>query len=289
MHKKKAILVVSFGTSYNDSREKTIDAIADTIAYAFPQYTVHQAFTSKVIINTLKIRDHIHIDTVTQALQRLVKEGYQELVIQPTHLVNGIEYDKMVADAIAFKGQFDKIQMGKPLLTTISDYDQFIQAVLDEIPEKNESHTAVIFMGHGTTHFANAAYAALDYHIKHKGYRNVFVGTVESYPDVQTVREDVLAFGAKKAVLYPIMIVAGDHAHNDMAGNDEDSWTSILQNDVEVTSVLKGLGEYKGIRNMFVNHVADALEIANKFAFDTEIYDLCELSCFDTMSEKYPD
>lgn len=264
MHKKKAILVVSFGTSYNDSRKKTIDAIVDTIAHAYPQYTVRQAFTSKIIINILKRRDRIHIDTVTQALQRLADEEYQELIIQPTHLMNGIEYDEMVADAAAFRDQFDKIQIGNPLLTTVSDYHEFIQAVLSEIPEKNEAHTAVVFMGHGTTHFANAAYAALDYHMKHKGYRNVFVGTVESYPDIQTVRADVLAFGAKKAVLYPIMIVAGDHAHNDMAGDDEDSWTSILlQNDMEVTSVLKGLGEYKGIRNMFVNHVADAIKTAN--------------------------
>ncbi len=260
MHTKKAILVVSFGTSYKESRKKTIDTIADAIAYAFPQYTVRQAFTSKIIIDILKKRDNIHINTVTQALQQLAEEGYQELIIQPTHLMNGIEYDEMVADAAVFRGMFDKIQIGDPLLTTVSDYDEFIQSVLSEIPEKKEAHTAVVFMGHGSTHFANAAYAALDYHMKHKGYHNVFVGTVESYPDIRTVRDDVIAFGAQKVVLYPLMIVAGDHAHNDMAGDDEDSWTSILKNGMEVTPVLKGLGEYKGIRNMFINHVANAIK-----------------------------
>lgn len=264
MQKKKAILVVSFGTSYNDSRKITIDAIADTIAQAYPQYTVRQAFTSEVIIHKLKKRDGIHIDTVMQAMQQLAAEGYQELVIQPTHLMNGLEYDEMVVAAAPFKTKFEKIQVGYPLLTTAADYHELIQAVLSEIPEKSEDNTVIVFMGHGTTHFANAAYAALDYHIKHEGYQNVFVGTVESYPDIQTVRKDVCALGAKKAVLYPLMIVAGDHAHNDMVGDEEDSWASILQNDLEVTSVLKGLGEYEGIRNMFVKHIADVIKIESK-------------------------
>ncbi len=259
MHTKKAILVVSFGTSYSESRKKNIDAIANEIAHAFPQYTVRQAFTSKIIIQILKTRDNIHMDSVTQALQQLVEEGYQELIIQPTHLMNGIEYDEMVADAVAFKGLFNKMRIGAPLLTTVSDYEDFIEAVLSEIPERGDANTAIVFMGHGSTHFANAAYAALDYHMKHKGHRNAFVGTVESYPDILTVREDLIAYGAKKAVLYPLMIVAGDHAHNDMAGEEEDSWTSILEKDMEVTTVLKGLGEYKGIRSMFIAHVVNAI------------------------------
>jgi sirohydrochlorin cobaltochelatase len=259
---KKAILVVSFGTSYHDSREKTIGAIENAISRAYPDYTLRRAFTSRMIINKLKKRDGIQIDNVTEALSRLLLEGYGTVIIQPTHVMNGYEYEEMMGLIEPYKGRFPVLRVGTPLLTFAEDYTTLTNAVVAEIPEANQKDTAVILIGHGTDHFANSVYAALDYRMKDMGYRNIFIGTVENYPDLDTVKRQIGLHKVKKVVLYPLMIVAGDHANNDIAGDEEDSWKLALEKDgYEVKCNLKGLGEYEGIRRMFVERVASTIII----------------------------
>jgi sirohydrochlorin cobaltochelatase len=259
---KKVILVVSFGTSYNDNREKTIGAIEEEISRAYPDYIIKRAFTSRMIINKLKKRDGIQVDNVDEALCRLVLEGYGTVIIQPTHVMNGFEYEEMMSLIEPYKGSFGNLRIGTPLLTSAEDYTTLTEAVVAEVPEVNEDGTAVILIGHGTDHFANSAYAALDYRIKDMGYHNVFIGTVENYPDLDTVKKQIAAHKVKKIILYPLMIVAGDHANNDMAGDEEDSWKSVFEKEgYEVECNLKGLGEYEGIRRMFVERVDAAITV----------------------------
>lgn len=256
---KKAILVVSFGTSYNDTREKTIGAIEKKIADSYPEYTVRRAFTSKIIIDILKKRDGIYIDNVSEALNKLYDEGFEYVVIQPTHVMNGFEYDELMADAKKCQDCFKKMSFGKPLLTSSSDYAEAVEAIVKETGNIG-SDTAAVFMGHGTEHYADSAYAALDYRFKAKGYDNFFVGTVEGYPDINEVTYFIKKGGYKKAVLYPFMIVAGDHANNDMAGEDSESWKNVLEKEgCSVDCKITGLGEYSGIQNMFLKHIEKAV------------------------------
>ncbi|MDR1598886.1 MAG: sirohydrochlorin cobaltochelatase [Oscillospiraceae bacterium] len=255
----KVILVVSFGTSYNDSREATIGAIESGMQAAFPDYEVRRAFTSQTIINKLATRDGLTIDNVDEALKRLAADGVEELVIQPTHVMNGFEYEEMLAAVAPYEGEFDSLKIGKPLLTSAEDYLRVVDAIAAELPETDDD-TAIVFMGHGTHHYANATYGMLDYVFKDKGYANVFVGTVESYPDVETVLRHVDSYGASKAILLPLMIVAGDHANNDMAGDEEGSWKIEFKGEgYEVECVLKGLGEYAGVQALFAEHAAAAI------------------------------
>lgn len=257
---KKAVLVVSFGTSYNDSRDKTIGAVESKIAEAFPDYDQKRAFTSQIIIDKLEKRDGLKINNVTEAMEELLNEGYGTVVVQPTHVMNGEEYDEMKELTAPYEDKFVNIKYGKPLLTSSDDYVELINAIVAETPQIKEDKTAVVLMGHGTEHFANATYSALDYRFKALGYNNVFVGTVEGYPDLDKVKSDVKAGGYTKVVLLPLMIVAGDHANNDMAGDEEDSWkTQFKKEGYEVETVLKGLGEYKGVQEMFAEHCQDAL------------------------------
>lgn len=257
---KKAVLVVSFGTSYNESREKTINAVENTIANAFADYDQKRAFTSQTIIDKLATRDNEQIDNVEQAMQKLVDEGYGTVVIQPTHVMNGKEYDEMKELTAPYEDKFVSIKYGKPLLTSSEDYETLINAIVAETPQIADKETAVVFMGHGTEHFANATYSALDYRFKAMGYDNVFIGTVEGYPDIDKVKADLSSYNPKKVVLLPLMIVAGDHANNDMAGDEEDSWkTQLKKEGYEVECIVKGLGEYKGIQEMFAQHCNAAL------------------------------
>ncbi len=226
---KKAILVVSFGTSYNDSRALTIEAIEADVAAAFPDWEVRRAFTSQIIIDKLATRDNLQIDNVQQALERLIADGYGTVVVQPTHVMPGYEYDDIVTDVSAYSGYFSKLVMGEPLLTTEADYENVISAVMSKIPEAGATDTAIVLMGHGTEHFANATYSELEYMLHAEGYENAFVGTVEGYPTIDNVIASVTAYGANKVVLYPFMIVAGDHANNDMAGDEADSWKSAFR------------------------------------------------------------
>lgn len=252
---KKAILAVSFGTSHEDTRKVTIDAIEDSMREAFPEYPVYRAWTSKMIIRKLKNRDNIIVPTVREAMEQMISDGITDVLVQPTHVINGIENDLMKEDALSYRDSFHSISFGDPLLTTEEDSHKVIAAIAEEFSNITKKQ-ALVFMGHGTTHFANSIYAALDYTFKDKGYHNFFLGTVEAYPSMESLKKMVKAYQPEEVVLAPFMIVAGDHAKNDMAGDDPESWYSQFKDEgYEVKAVLKGLGEYEGIRRLFIDHI----------------------------------
>ena len=255
---KKAVLVTSFGTSHLDTLEKTIAAIESAISMALPDYTLRRAFTSTIIMKKLKTRDGLEIDDVTQALTRLIQEGYSQVVIQPTHILCGEEYDKLCALAAPFS---DKIQiaMGTPLLRTI-DQHLALARVIPSLTPAPQGDEAVIFMGHGSPHFANAAYALLQYMLEELGRERTYIGTVEGYPTLeQVIRRLKLQPQIKRVRLLPLMVVAGDHANNDMAGQDEDSWKSILEaQGYQVDCAIAGMGESPAIQALFCDHALAA-------------------------------
>lgn len=258
---KKAILAVSFGTSHNDTRKVTIDAIERDMQEAFPDYMLYRAWTSKMIIKKLKNRDNVHVFTVREAMEQMKKDGITDVLIQPTHVINGIENDLMKEDALAYRDDFHSITFGDPLLTSAEDNLAVIQAIADEFSGLAQDQVLVL-MGHGTTHYANSIYAALDYTFKDKGYKNIFLGTVEAYPSMESLMRMVKEYNPSKVVLAPFMIVAGDHAKNDMAGDDPDSWYSQFKAaGFEVEPVIKGLGEYTGVRSLLVEHLRVAAEM----------------------------
>lgn len=260
---KKAVLVVSFGTSHNDTREKTIGAIENMIADAYPGRQMYRAWTSAMIIKKLRERDGYAVDTVEQAVKRMLADGVTQITVQPTHIVNGIENDRMKRDVLLYADRFDRIQFGTPLLTEDADSEQAVAGIMKEFTEL-DADTALIFMGHGTTHYANAIYAALDYKFKDMGYSNVFVGTVEAYPSMETLKRMIKDGGYRKVILTPFMIVAGEHAKHDMASDNEESWKCQFEAEgLEVTCVMKGLGEYGAIRQMFLEHARAASEEEN--------------------------
>lgn len=255
----QAILVVSFGTSHLDTLEKTIQPIEWDIAGQMPGRVQRRAFTSGMILRKLKQRDGLHIDDVPQALERLAGEGFRDVVVQPTHIMNGDEYGKLMSQAEPFRDRFDSLTFGQPLLTATQDYKATVVALLSALPA-SAPDTALVFMGHGTEHFANAAYCQLEYIFHDMGRQDVLLGTVEGYPELDEVlRRLEERPGVKKVMLYPLMIVAGDHAKNDLAGDEPDSWKSqIAARGYEVECVLSGLGEYPGIRALFVQHAIEA-------------------------------
>lgn len=256
---KKAILAVSFGTTHTDTREKTIDVIEKDMARRFPGYRIYHAWTSKMVLKRLRERDQVIIPTVTEAVRQMVKDGITHLTVQPTHIINGIENDRMKEDVLAFREQFSAISFGTPLLTAEEDNAKVIRAVMREFPDLGRDE-ALVFMGHGTAHYANAVYAALDYTFKDMGYENVFMGTVEAYPSMETILKLVREYGPAKVILAPFMIVAGDHARNDMASDDEKSWRCQFgAAGFKVECVMRGLGEYEGIREILMEHVKEAL------------------------------
>lgn len=253
-----AILTVSFGTSHNPTRELTIDAIENDIREAFPAYPLYRAWTSGVIISKLKKRDGIHIDTVEEALERMLSDGITDLIVQPTHVINGFENDAMKQMVLSHSDKFHSVSFGAPLLSSEEDNQRIVEIISEEF-RVSGSDTALVLMGHGTEHYANAVYAALDYRFKDMGHANVFVGTVEAYPALDSIIRALSDTGFRKVLLAPLMIVAGDHALNDMAGEDEDSWKSRLEAEgCQVSSVLKGLGEYPEIRKLFIRHIEEA-------------------------------
>lgn len=258
---KQAILVVSFGTSYLDTLEKNIEAIEQEIAAALPDFCCRRAFTSGIIMKKLRQRDGIEIDNVAQALTRLAADGFEAVVLQPTHVMNGEEYDKLCRLAAPFQAQL-RLTIGAPLLTSVDDYLDTAAALMASIPEPAPDE-ALIFMGHGTPHFANAAYALMEYVLHDLGWEHAYVATVEGYPELHHVIAKLHRQPQIKRVrLHPFMVVAGDHAKNDMAGDEDESWRSQLEAEgYEVSCVLQGLGEYAPIRRLFARH---ALEAAQK-------------------------
>ncbi len=262
---KPVILTVSFGTSYNDSREKTIGAIEKAIADAYPDYEVRRAFTSQTVIDIIKERDGIETDNVEEALERLVSDGVKEVVVQPTHVMSGYEYDDLAAAVETYKDKFDKVAMGTPLLTSDGDYTNLVNALTVATKDYSNDSTAIVFMGHGTEHDANSTYAKLQDAFTSAGAENYFIGTVEATPTLDDVIADVKAKGYSKVVLEPLMVVAGDHANNDMAGDEDGSWKTTFEAEgFEVECVLKGLGEIEDVQKIYVSHVGDAIDSLSK-------------------------
>ena len=254
----KGILVVSFGTSHLDTMEKTITVIEQDIARQFPEWSVYRAFTSRMIVRKLKRTENMEIDTVEEALGRMAADGISEVIVQPTHIINGIENDRMMEDLMEHMSLFRKIRVGKPLLSSVDDYKKAIHAVMSEVGL--ETGEMLVLMGHGTDHHANAAYPTLEYTFHALGYNQVLVGTVESFPELKNVMAKLEIAEKKKIALMPFMLVAGDHAKNDMAG-EEDSWKTELEDaGYAVRVILKGLGEFEGIRKIFLEHIEETME-----------------------------
>lgn len=287
-NEKKGILVVSFGTSYMDTYNKTIKATEDAIAKAYPEYEIRDAFTSSIIINKLKERGNIVKDNPEEALMKMKEEGFTEVIVQPLHVITGIEYEEVVAVVNKFNdGSFEKLELGKPLLYNIdeeehtNDYADVVEALKPMISMYKD--TAVVYMGHGTHHPANASYEVLERTFKDAGMNNVFVGTVEGYPGLDEVIAEVKESGYEKVVLLPFMIVAGDHASNDMAGDEEDSWkTAFKMEGFEVEPKLIGLGELSSIQKIFIGNVEKAINgegtelIAEEAKYVPEVYNPIE-------------
>lgn len=258
----KEILIVSFGTSYSNSRHVTIGAIEDAIREAYPDYQVRRAFTAQIIIDKLKKEENIEIDNVKQALDRAVANGVKTLVVQPTHLMNGLEYNDLKKELDKYKDKFDKIALGKPLLTSDEDFKQVIAAITNDTKEYLDGETAICFMGHGTEADSNKVYATLQEKLKAAGYNDYFVGTVEAKPSVDDLIAQVKESGKyKRVILQPLMVVAGDHANNDMAGDGEDSWVSKFKAaGFEVKPVLRGLGQNYDIQKIYLEHLKAAID-----------------------------
>lgn len=256
----KVLLAISFGTSYNDNRDLSIGAVEKALQKAYPDYEVRRAFTSQIIIDKLKDRDNLEIDNVTEAMDRLVADGVKEVVIQPTHVMNGYEYDDVVSEITPYEDKFESLKIGKPLLDSEADYEKIVSIITEATKSYDTDTTAIVFMGHGTEHEANAVYSKLQQYITDAGYSNYFIGTVEATPSLDDVIGLVKESGATKVVLTPFMIVAGDHANNDMASDEEGSWKNAFEAEgFEVECVLKGLGEYKDIQDMIVDHAGEMI------------------------------
>lgn len=277
------ILVVSFGTSFNDSRAKDIGGIEKAIAEAFPEYSVRRAFTAQIIINHVQARDGEKIDNVDQALERAVNNGVKNLIVQPTHLMHGAEYDELMESVDKYADKFENVIVSEPLLGEVgadekevnADKEAVAEAVVAEaikdagfsdIDEAQEASTAFVFLGHGTSHKAKVTYSQMSTMMSELNYSNVFIGTVEGEPEeteVEAVIDAIADDGYKKVILRPLMVVAGDHANNDMAGDDEDSWKSLFEaRDVfeNVDCQISGLGRIEDIQNIYINHLEDALK-----------------------------
>jgi len=256
---KPVILVVSFGTTVNETREKTIGAIEKAITAAYPNHEVRRAFTSQIVINRLAKRDGLKINNVKQAMKQLVKEKVSDLIVQPTHIMNGLEYEEMMATIKPYEKRFSTIRYGQPLLISNTDFTEVASVLIENTKQFDTDETAVVFMGHGTHHEANEVYFRLDRLLKDRGSDRYFIGTVEGEPSIEEIIEELGHLGVKRVVLLPLMIVAGDHAVNDMAGDEDDSWKSILETEgFSVLLVLRGLGEYPEIQRIFVRHVGEA-------------------------------
>lgn len=276
------LLVVSFGTSYNDSRAVDIKGIEDALQEAYPDWSVRRAFTSQIIINHIQARDEEFIDNMEQALERAVANGVKNLVVQPTHLMHGAEYDELMQSVEEYADQFESVAVAEPLLGEVGSDAAVInpdkEAVAVAITQKacesagyasadeaKEAGTAFVFMGHGTSHSAKVSYSQMQTQMEMLGYENVFIGTVEGEPEdtsCEAVIEKVAEAGYTKVVLRPLMVVAGDHANNDMAGDDEDSWLSMFTASDRFEGIdvqVSGLGGIEAIQEIYVEHTADAI------------------------------
>lgn len=254
---EKGLLVVSFGTSYQDTREKNIAVLEEALKQAHPDRIFYRAYTSGMIRKKIKEDENVFIPSVNQALEQMIKEGITDLLVQPTHIISGIENDIMKEEILKKKEAFSNVLIGRPLLEIEEDYEIAVKAVLSDLQKEidiEQENTALVLMGHGSEHEANASYGRLQKEFLKTGH-NIYVGTVEGTPDIEDVRKALKEKAYEKVILIPFMIVAGDHARNDMAGDEEDAWKVLLKKDgYDVTCMLKGLGESPAIRNIFVEH-----------------------------------
>ena len=280
------LLVVSFGTSFNDSRVADIKGIEDALQEAYPDWSVRRAFTAQIIINHVQARDGEKIDNMQQALDRAVANGVKNLVVQPTHLMHGAEYDEMNEMLDQYRDKFETIAVAEPLLgevgsdaTVINEDKEAVakaitaaavkDAGFDSLDAAAAEKTAFVFMGHGTSHTAKVSYSQMQTTMQTLGYDNVFIGTVEGEPEetaCENVIEAVKAAGYTKVVLRPLMVVAGDHANNDMAGSDDDSWLSMFNASGAFESVdcqIAGLGEIADIQQLYIAHTKAAIDSLN--------------------------
>lgn len=273
------ILVVSFGTSFNDSRVADIKGIEDALQATYPDWSVRRAFTAQIIINHIQARDGECIDNMDQALERAVSNGVKNLVIQPTHLMHGAEYDELMEAVEAYKDKFESVKVAEPLLGEVgsdatvvnTDKEAVAKAITDEavktagydsLSAAKEDGAAFVFLGHGTSHTAKVSYSQMQTQMQTLGYDNVFIGTVEGEPEetsCEAVIDAVSSAGYKKVILRPMMVVAGDHANNDMAGDDDDSWKSMFQTSGKfdhIDTQISGLGGIDAVKNIYVEHTA---------------------------------
>lgn len=280
------LLVVSFGTSFNDSRAADIKGIEDALQAAYPDWSVRRAFTAQIIINHVQARDGEKIDNMQQAMDRAVANGVKNLVVQPTHLMHGAEYDEMMEMIDSYRDKFESVAVAEPLLGEVgadaavinSDKEAVAKAItaaavkdadFDSLDAAAAEKTAFVFMGHGTSHTAKISYSQMQTTMQTLGYDNVFIGTVEGEPEetaCENVIEAVKAAGYTKVVLRPLMVVAGDHANNDMAGADDDSWLSQFKASgafEEVDTQIAGLGEISDIQQLYIAHTKAAIESLN--------------------------
>ena len=254
------LLVVSFGTSYNNSRRLTIGGIESRLEKDFPEWSVRRGFTSQIIIDHVLRRDGEKIDNVTEALDRAIDNGVKTLLVQPTHLMHGFEFTDLVEELAEYADAFDKIIVGEPLLSSEEDFSAVADIITEATKEYDDGKTAICFMGHGTEAPSNEIYDRMQKVLTEKGFENYYIGTVEAEPSVEDVLEAVQQGGYERVVLRPLMVVAGDHANNDMAGDEEDSWKSIFEAaGFEVVCVVEGLGQLGGVQEIFSQHVQDAL------------------------------
>ncbi len=279
------VLVISFGTSFNDSRVATIGAIEAAMEKAFPGYSIRRGFTANIVIDHVYKRDDEKIDDLTEALDRAVANGVKNLLVQPTHLMNGYEYTDVKDELAKYEDKFETVVLGDPILTTDADYDAVIKAITEDTKQFLDGQTAICFMGHGTENASNHVYADMQAKLKAAGYKDYFVGTVEAEPTFQEVVDAVKAAGYKKVVLEPLMIVAGDHANNDMADPDDpESWYSLFKAaGIEPTVRLKGLGEFPAIQNLLVEHAKAAADAAPAAAGPTR--DLADKTDYTSVKE----
>lgn len=277
------LLVVSFGTSFNDSRTADIGGIEKALQTAYPNWSVRRAFTAQIIINHVQARDDEKIDNMDQALQRAVDNGVKNLIVQPTHLMHGAEYDELTEAVESYKDKFESVTIAEPLLGEVGDSDDAVNddkkavaeaitaeavktAGYDSLEVAEADGTAFVFMGHGTSHTAKISYSQMQSQMNDLGYDNVFIGTVEGKPEdtaCEAVIEKIKEAGYKKVVLRPLMVVAGDHANNDMAGDDEDSWKSQFEASGafdKIDTQIAGLGEISAIQDLYVAHTKAAMD-----------------------------
>ena len=307
------LLVVSFGTSFNDSRVADIGGVEKALQEAYPDWSVRRAFTAQIIINHVQARDDEKIDNVEQALDRAVDNGVKNLVIQPTHLMHGAEYDELTETVEKYQDKFETVKIAEPLLgevgsdATVVNEDKAAvaeaitaeavkTAKYDSLDAAAEDGTAFVFMGHGTSHTAKISYSQMQTQMENLGYKNVFIGTVEGEPEdtsCEAVIEKVKEAGYKKVILRPLMVVAGDHANNDMAGDDDDSWKSQFEASGEFDSIdtqIAGLGEIADVQQLYVAHTKAAMDaegIKTEQASKTALEDGTYTAEFNTDSSMF--